>query len=461
MHWMAQGLLREASWLDRRRWLQVAGIGWLGAAIEPRFGRSTANASEARTSLDSLPIKPLKSCILVFYYGGPSHLDTYDPKPHAPAEIRSQYGVIATSVPGMQLTEPLSRHARIMHHLALVRSMHHPMRNHNSAASEALTGRTPQGGDLELLADEARAFPTLGSAVSFGLGERAHVLPYVALPYTIYNVVQIPGQTPGFLDAQYDRFQVSSDPSSPDFRVPALEPPEGRSTAALASRRELLRGLDSPGSAEGPSRMRAYQERVFELLSSDAVRRSFDLRQEEAKLRERYGRNRLGQSLLLARRLVESGVNFVTVFDGHANAQEVNWDSHQTIFPRHRVLLEPADRGFSALIEDLAARGLLDSTLVVAMGEFGRTPKINSSAGRDHWPDCYTVVLAGGGIRGGTIYGASDKIGAYPARDAVTPADLAATIFWRFGIDPAREIRDQTARPIPLSSGQPLEALFA
>jgi uncharacterized protein (DUF1501 family) len=190
------------------------------------------------------------------------------------------------------------------------------------------------------------------------------------------------------------------------------------------------------------------------------VRRGFDLAREPARLRERYGRHRLGQSLLLARRLVETGVNFVAVFDGMANGQDANWDSHQTLFPRHRQLLPPSDQAFSALIEDLEARGLLDSTLVLALGEFGRTPRINGSAGRDHWPDCYTAVLAGGGVRGGAVYGSSDRIGAYPASDPVTPADLAATVFWRFGIDPHREVRDQTDRPFRLSDGTPLPRLF-
>ena len=165
--------------------------------------------------------------------------------------------------------------------------------------------------------------------------------------------------------------------------------------------------------------------------------------------------------MLLARRLVEGGVNFVAVFDGQTNGQEANWDSHEKLFPRHRQLIQPADQAFSALVEDLEARGLLESTLLVAMGEFGRTPKINGSGGRDHWPDCYTAVLAGGGVRGGAVYGASDRMGAYPSRDPTTPADMAATIFWRFGIDPSAEVRDQTARPFRLAEGAPLERLFA
>lgn len=403
---------------------------------------------------------PIKSVILVFHYGGPSHLETYDPKPLAPAEARGEYQTIATAVPGIVVGEYLPRVAKIMDRLSLVRSMHHPMRNHNAAAAETLTGRTPVSGDLELLANESRSYPTLGSSVNYALGSAAHVLPYVALPYTIYNVVELPGQTPGFLGGQYDRFQVTGNPNNPDFRISSLEPPANRQTSELVSREQLLHSLDLLPASDPLSKMRNYQERALQLVSSDSVRKSFEIGQEDARLRDRYGRNLLGQSLLLARRLVEGGVNFVTVFDGERNGQDANWDSHQTIFPRHQQLIPPADQGFSALIEDLELRGLLESTLVIAMGEFGRTPKINNNAGRDHWPDCYTIVMAGGGVRGGQVYGASDKIGAYPDRDPVSPADLAATIFWRFGIDPAREIHDQTNRPIRLADGQPLYSLF-
>ena len=442
---------------DRRRWLQVASLGWLGAGLNSFFSSRRSHAGESPASPR---LAPIKSVIVVFHYGGPSQFETYDPKPNAPAGVRGEYATIPTAVPGITVGEYLPRVAKIMDRLAIVRSMHHPMRNHNSAAAEALTGRTPAGGDLELLADEARSFPTLGSSVSYALGPKAHVLPYVALPYTIYNVVQLPGQTPGFLGGTFDRFQVTGNPNNPDFRISALEPPADRRSAELSSREELLHRLDALPGSGALSKMRGYQERALALISSDAVRRSFDIGQEDATIRDRYGRHLLGQSLLLARRLVEGGVNFVTVFDGQTNGQDANWDSHQTIFPRHRQLIPPADEGFSALIEDLAARGMLDSTLVVAMGEFGRTPKINNNAGRDHWPDCYSVVLAGGGVRGGQVYGASDKIGAYPDRDPVSPADLTATILWRFGIDPAREMQDQTGRPIRLSDGQPVWSLF-
>lgn len=400
------------------------------------------------------PSRPVRSCILVFFYGGPSHLDTFDPKPDAPAEVRGAYQSIATSVPGIRVCEHLSRTARVMDRLALLRGLHHPMRNHNSAAAEALTGRTPAGGDQELLVDDPRGMPTLGSAVAYALGSRAGVLPYVALPYTLYNVVQLPGQTPGLLGGAHDRFQVDSDPSHPAFRLAALDP-----DATLASRSDLLRRLDKPLSGRA-ARSEAYRDRALRLLAAPEIRHLFDLSKEPGPLRDRYGRHRLGQSLLLARRLVEGGVSFVAAFDGQTNGQLANWDSHEKLFPRHRDLIRPSDQAFSALIEDLEARGLLDSTLVVAMGEFGRTPRINGSAGRDHWPDCYSAVLAGGGVRGGAVYGASDRLGAHPARNPVTPGDVAATIFWRFGIDPATEVRDQTDRPFRLAEGEPVTAVF-
>jgi hypothetical protein len=431
--------------LDRRAFFQTASLAGLGLLPAPALtARSTAT-----------PARRIRSCILIFYYGGPSHLDTLDPKPTAPAEVRGEYRSIATAVPGVRICEHLPRTARLMDRLALVRSLHHPMRNHNSAAAEALTGRTPAGGDQELLTDDPRGLPTLGSAVSYALGRRAHVLPYVALPYTLYNVVQLPGQGPGLLGGAYDRFQVDGDPSSPNFRLAAFD-----GSADLSGRAALLRRLDRaalPGRAAGAG---AYRERALRLLASAEVRRLFDLSQEPQRLRQRYGRHRLGQSLLLARRLVEGRVNFVAAFDGQTNGQDANWDSHERLFARHRQLIPPSDQAFSALIEDLDARGLLATTLVVALGEFGRTPKINKNGGRDHWPDCYSVLLAGGGVTGGAVHGASDRTGAYPASDPVTPADLAATIYWRFGLDPATEIHDQTSRPFRLAEGEPIRRLF-
>jgi hypothetical protein len=378
--------------LSRRDWLKAGGLLGLGL---PRMARAEGSFGfrsfpSGVNQLAAAPLETIRSCILVFYYGGPSHLDTLDPKPNAPVEVRGEYGTIATSVPGIRL------------------------------------------------------------------GPRAHVLPYVALPYTLYNVVQLPGQTPGMLGGAYDRFQIEGDPSHPDFRVAAFD-----GAGDLNGRVALLRQFDRAPLPGRATRAEIYRERALRLLAMPEVPRLFDLGKEPDRVRDRYGRHRLGQSLLLARRLVEGGVNFVATFDGQTNGQEANWDSHENLFPRHRQLILPSDQALSALIEDLHARGLLDTTLVIALGEFGRTPRINGSAGRDHWPDCYSVLLAGGGVRGGAVYGASDSIGAFPARDSVTPADLAATIFWRFGLDPTTELHDQTGRPFRLAEGEPLHRLFA
>jgi uncharacterized protein (DUF1501 family) len=233
----------------------------------------------------------------------------------------------------------------------------------------------------------------------------------------------------------------------------------------LEDRHSLLAILDNQKAraerrADGRV-MSVYQEKAFSLLHSEQVRRAFDLTRESPTLRDRYGRNTLGQSLLLARRLVEAGVPFINVNDKVHNGQLANWDSHENNFARLKDdLLPPADRAFSALIEDLEVRGLLESTLVVVLAEFGRTPRINKTAGRDHWPDCFTTVLAGGGIKGGLVYGSSDKIGAFPASDPVTTGDLAATLFWRFGLDPERKIHDLTGRPYRLAEGEPIRGLF-
>jgi hypothetical protein len=447
----------------RRQLLQIGGLGCLGLNLASLL---KMEAAQAGSSSSRRVAKQIKSCIVLFCYGGPSHLDTWDMKPNAPAEVRGTFRPIATSVPGIRVCEHLPRSARVAHHLAIVRSMHHPMRNHNSAAVEALCGRTPLKGDLELLADDANSFPCYGSALSYLKPGRPEIPAHVALPHVMYNVVTLPGQTAGFLGAANNPFQVNRDPNERDFHIGELEVPADLSLARLEERHSLLARIDAQiMSAERLARNKAmtvYQEKAFELLRSPAVRHAFDLSQEPAQVRERYGRHTLGQSLLLARRLVEGGVRLINVNDKVHNGQLANWDSHENNFSRLKDdLLPPADQAFAALVEDLDARGLLESTLVIALAEFGRTPKINKTAGRDHWPDCFSIVLAGGGIRGGTVYGASDKLGAFPATDAMTPGDLAATLFWRFGLDPTTEIRDLTGRPYRLADGEPIRGLFA
>jgi hypothetical protein len=444
---------------SRRRLLRHVALGGFGLSLPKLYEAQSASAATS-----GMRQGQIKSCIVIYYYGGPSHIDTYDMKPAAPTEVRGEFQSIATSVPGLRICEHLPRTAAWMHKLALVRGFHHPMRNHNSGAVEALCGRTPVKGDLELLSNDPTVdFPCYGAALS-RLSEGVRSAPsHVALPHVMYNVVMLPGQTSGFLGPAYNPLQVTRDPGAPDFRVGELELPAELPAKRLEGRRELLTRVgaaDEHGQA-GTRSINVFQERAFSLLRSDEVRRAFELGHEPEALRDRYGRTTLGQSMLLARRLVESGVQFVNVHDKITNGQLANWDSHQDNFPRLKNdLLPPADQAFSALIEDLDARGLLASTLVVALAEFGRTPRINKNGGRDHWPDCYTVTLVGGGVTGGAIYGASDKLGAYPDLDPTTPGDLAATIFALFGIDPATEIHDALGRPYRVADGRPLRALF-
>jgi hypothetical protein len=444
--------------LTRRRLLRIGGLGWLGLGL-PDLLRAEAASAPARGS------GTIRSCIVIFYYGGPSHLDTWDMKPDAPREVRGEFESIATSVSGIRVSEHLPQSARIVHRLAIVRSVHHPMTNHNAAAFATLTGRTPARGDLELLSDNASDPPCLGSTLSHELPERRGVPTFVALPHVMYNVVQLPGQDAGFLGAAYNPFQVTHDPSTSDAAPGELELPGDLSLDRLDDRATLLRLVDHQ-VRQGEARLARssrdiYLEKALEITRSNTLRRAFQLAEEDPKLRDRYGRTKHGQSVLLARRLIERGVRFVTVYDHQRNGQLANWDAHENVFPRHKHdLLPPADRALAALVDDLAERGLLESTLVMALGEFGRTPKINRTAGRDHWPFCFSAVLAGGGIRGGIVHGASDHQGGYPDRDGVTPADLAATLFWRFGLDPARELPDRTGRPYRLAEGQALRALF-
>lgn len=449
--------------VNRRKLLQLGALGGFGLTL-PRLLQAEENAA-AGGGTATAKSNRIKSCILLFYYGGPSHIDTYDMKPDAPANVRGEFAGIASSAPGVTVCEHLPMTARVMDRVTVVRSMHHPMRNHNSAAAEALCGKTPLRGDLELLADDRLSFPCYGAALTYAWRDQQLELPAVALPHVMYNVVQLPGQTAGFLGSSYQPFQIDKDPNSPDFGASTLSLPGDVSSRRLVSRESLLSGLEqqTPDSVDRVRRatMQNYYDKAFGLLQSERVQRAMRIGDENDSTRDRYGRNRLGQSLLMARRLVESEVRFITVYDGMANCQVCNWDSHADNFSRNKVdLLPPSDRAFSALIEDLDQRGLLESTLVVALGEFGRTPQINANAGRDHWPDCFSVLLAGGGTKGGYLFGESDKIGAYPVTNPVSPGDLAATLFWRFGLDPHETVQDFTGRPHRLADGEPIREIF-
>ena len=412
-----------------------------------------------------------KSVIFCYQFGGPSHLDLFDPKPNAPAEIRGPHGWIDTTAPEIRVCEHLPNLARWMDKITLVRSMTHTMKNHNSASYYALTGHAPPLDDIRLR-DTLDLFPAYGSVMD-ALAPSAPDLPtFAAFPHVIRDGAITPGQHASFLGKSHDPFLVLADPNRSDFRLPELNLPAGLSFERLEQRRELQRLIDdqAPALSGASAGAEKYYRKAVEMLASPRVAEAFDLSREPDAVRDRYGRETYGQSLLLARRLVEAGVRFVNVyFSDNIGGQTTTgggWDTHgfnnTRMFPiikeRH---LPITDRTLPALLSDLSDLGLLGQTLVVWMGEFGRTPRINDNASRDHWPQCYTALLAGGGTRGGYVYGASDRFGAVPARDPVRPDDLAATMFHLLGIDPATEIHDTAGRPLPISAGTPIFEVMA
>lgn len=460
--------------LSRRGLVQLGLGGFMGLGLGGLLKARAASLNGSKISgnkntVSSLP--PIRSCILIFQYGGPSHIDSFDPKPNAPAEIRGEFKTVSTSVPGTRFTEHVPYLGKMAHKFALIRSVHHAGRLHDSASIHALTGRPLDGQDRELFAPLPQVYPSMGSAVA-RYRFPAKKVPFAALPFVYHNVVPTPSQGGGVLGSIWDPLRIDVDPQAQKYILDLGGNDSELGQARRLDRRSLLDSI-SPGKQSQNAKL--YQ-RAFELLQSDDIVKAIDLTAEPDSLRERYGfppgidgngsaaalgfaKNMRGQNLLLARRLVEAGVPFVNVYDFKQQGQ--NWDAHADGFRQHREYLLPvADRSISALIEDLEVRGLLDSTLVLVTGEFGRTPRINPSGGRDHWPDCYTVMMAGGGIQGGAIYGSSDKQGAYPAAFPVTPGDIAATVFWRFGIDPHVEAHDPLGRPFPLGAGDPLTSLF-
>ncbi len=474
--------------LERRRWLQNVAAGGLSLGLGPR---GLADLGTARAAVDA-PRTPLRACVFVYYYGGPSHLDSYDLKPDAPSTVRGEFQPIATSQPGIQICEHLPQMAKVMHKVALIRSMHHTNRLHDSAGTETFTGRQSPQGDREEFAPIPQHDPCHGAVLNY-LRERGRFTPvpptgqphcgvwHASLPWLFHNVVTVPCQGGGYLGPRFEPFTIAGDASKLVYRSDMLARPDTLPLDRIAQRRELIEQVESRAASLTSTQTKQLQQFVdqaYGLLESKTLQSALDITQEDVRLRERYGmsaepkrdgdhsaalaggRELRGQNLLLARRLVEAGVPFVNVQDFRQQGQ--NWDSHRDNFDQHRrFLLPPTDQSLSALIEDLDDRGLLDSTLVVALGEFGRTPQINGNAGRDHWPDCYTILLAGGDVRGGAVLGSSDRIGAYPETDPVTPADLAATIYWRFGIDPQQTVPDQTGRPHRLADGRPLTELFS
>jgi hypothetical protein len=404
--------------------------------------------------------------VLVFLTGAPSHLDTFDLKPDAPPEVRGEFKPIATKTPGVQIGEHLPRLAARSDKYALVRTMSHRENNHLVATHHVLTGHPQPGAFFDKVASRDD-WPSYSSALNYLRPRRDGIPSGVNLPtFLLEGPLTWPGQHAGFLGPRHDPWQITSDPNKADFRVDSLRLAQGMEVTRLSDRRALLdqvnRQQDRFENLAAARRLSDQQLLAFSMLTSGKVAQAFEIDREPAATRDRYGRHAFGQSLLLARRLVQAGVPVVQANMGRVQ----NWDSHGNIFPTLKSrLLPPLDQGVAALLDDLEATGLLDETLVVMLGEFGRTPKIslqpgNKLPGRDHWAPCFFGLFAGAGVRGGQVIGRSDKIGAYPATTPYSPDDLGATVYQVLGVDPAVEVYDRQGRPVRLNRGEVMRSLF-
>jgi hypothetical protein len=445
----------------RRAVLRVGGLSLFGMSYGDLVALSSTPAARQKAT----------ACGVIFLHqwGGPGQHETFDPKPEAPDTIRGWYGAIPTRLAGVRFGAGLPRLARLADRLTIIRCMQHQMRNHNSAGYYSLTGVPPPSDDIRLR-DSLDLCPAYGSLVSCLRPAPSGTATFVALPHVIADGSITPGQHASFLGKTHNPLVITRDPKEPNFQLPELSLPAGLSVERLEHRRSLQRLIDDQSRLLEQSLVaRGIEEnyqKAASLLLSASFRRAFDLAQEPHTLRERYGRTTYGQACLLARRCIEAGARFVNVYFARSiGGTGGGWDYHgnngESTPQRLEELLPQTDQTLSALIEDLEQRGLLDEVLVVWVGEFGRTPRINNNGGRDHWPQCYCAVLAGGGVRRGYVHGSSDRIGAYPTVGVVRPEDLAATIFTALGIDPHTEIRDRLNRPLPITRGQPVQPLLA
>jgi hypothetical protein len=446
---------------SRRAALKIGGCGLLGLTLQPWL-RAAALHHPPRA----------KAVIFLFQWGGPSHLDTFDMKPDAPDGIRSPYRAVSSTVPGLPVCELLPRMAQIMHKVTVIRTMTHNMKNHASAGYYAITGHEPPSDD-QRLRDSLSLFPAYGSVVDHLQPADGAIPTFVSYPHVIRDGSIVPGQHASFLGKAHDPLFFSEDPNQPDFRLPELSLPDDLSYDRIQQRRELQQMIDRQAGlleASLPARgLDDYYTRAISMLTSDHVRRAFDLSAERASLRDAYGRTTYGQSCLLARRLVEAGVKFITVYFsnsiGGRRIDSGGWDTHGFDNTRMYEIVDKyhlpiTDQTLPTLLHDLDQRGLLDETLVVWMGEFGRTPKINENKSRDHWPQCYTALLAGGGVTRGQAYGTSDPYGMFPAEHPVKLEDLAATMFYLLGIDPHTEVHDREDRPFPIAPGNVIHPII-
>ena len=446
---------RHTLGLTRRELLQVGYSGLLGIGLPSLLAQSARSAPVKERSSHKG-----KSVILVFLTGAPSHLDTFDLKPDAPPEVRGEFKALTTKTPELRICEHLPRLAARSDKYAVVRSLAHRENNHLMATHHVLTGYQQPGAFFDKVASRDD-WPCYSSALHYLKPRRDGIPTGVNLPtFLMEGPLTWPGQHAGFLGPKHDPWQITQDPNAPTFRVDSVRLAPGLEIERLRDRRALLEAVDRQQKqfeelAEC-RRLADQQELAFSILTSGKIARAFELEREPVAVRDHYGRHSFGQSLLLARRLVQAGVPIVQANMGRVQ----NWDHHGNIFPTLKNrMLPPLDQAVAALLDDLEATGLLSETLVMLLGEFGRTPKI-INAGRDHWAACFSGLFAGAGVRGGQVIGKSDKIGAYPATTPYAPDDLGATVYHVLGVDPASEVRDRQNRPVQLNRGQVMEALF-
>lgn len=439
---LATGTLTDCSGVSRRQFLRVGALSAFGLSL-PGFLRAQRLAAESPA-----PTKKTVNCILLWMQGGPSHLDTFDPKPDAPVEIRGEFGTVPTTLPGVRIAEHLPRLAKQTDKYSIIRGHDPKNGSHGVADHLMMSGRK---------FNPAMAFPCYGSVVAKERGYRDGMFPFVQLGRSIDR--RFNGGVAGFLGDQYNPFEVHEDPNAPVFRVRDLSVASDAERTRLERRYAMLNELDRQQRAveQAGTAVKArdeFYEKAHGLITSPVAKRAFDLTLEPEPVRTQYGRTPLGQSCLLARRLVEAGVHFVTVTDG-------GWDTHQNNFRSLKERKLPIlDQAYSALLQDLHDRGLLDNTLVVWFGDFGRTPKVNPSAGRDHWATAGVACLGGGGVKRGEVVGATNALAEFVTDNPVTPQDLAATIYHTLGVPLHTWYRAQDGRPIELvPEGKPIRQL--
>lgn len=444
--------------LTRRDWLRVGGLGMFGLSL-PQLLQARAQVAERRT----------KSCIVLFFLGGPPQHETWDPKPDAPAEIKGDLKPIASATPGLHVGELMPKTARLTEKISVLRAVCTNDSAHSSSGYYMTTGYPHQPVGVENAKPGApNDWPSLGAVVRRLHKGNGSLPSAITLPEQSANDGNLtwPGQDAGFLGRAADPWLLHCDPSAANFEIPGLSLPADVPPLRFDDRRALLEQvnghIDKVQRAANLGVYGSQSQQAFDLLASPAARRAFDINQESPKMRDRYGRSKFGQSVLLARRLVEAGVPLIRVnWTRVAGAlNNGHWDTHGKNTDAMKQLMPLMDQTYSALLEDLGDRGLLDDTLVVWTGEFGRTPKLNGGGGRDHWGNVFSVALAGGGVRGGVVHGASDRIGGYPKDGRVLPQDLTATIFHSLGIAPDSEIHDNLGRPLAITRGEPIRQIL-